>query len=150
MTHAQSRLVFCALLCAALLPVFAHADTAADVKSTNDLHAAIQSSVLADPRSASLSPSQLGSLVAALTDAAQQRGLSAQDVLYHPGQKVITPQSASAPVSLCDGIICSMSDAFGFSGASGILLFLTVLLSGLLILIIGNKIHRTHEVLSGL
>ena len=138
--YCVSTIVAAALLAtlALLVPQLVGAQSAT---SSAELRAAIQTAILSDPRSASLPPEKLNAMVDLLTAQAQTRGLTAQDVAYRAGEQ--TTKTLQEPT--CDSILCSMSEAFGFSGQHAVLLLLTLLVSGILILVIGNKLREHHQ-----
>ncbi|HVM73613.1 MAG TPA: hypothetical protein VMU13_01905 [Candidatus Paceibacterota bacterium] len=54
------------------------------------LSATIRAAIMQDPRSATLSATQIDSMVAALSAKAQTQGLTVQDIAYQPGTRGIT------------------------------------------------------------
>lgn len=134
-----------ALLFSAALPLFVHAQA----QTQDDLHAAIMTELLRDPRTANIPPDQLQALVDALAVQAQAQDVSAQDIRWHP-QDVTglasQDQAAPYPDDCASGFssLCSISDAYGFSDESPTIPLVLLATSGLLILLIVRMIrHHT-------
>ena len=90
-----------------VLPMFAHAQT-------TDLNATIRAALYADPRTAAMSQEQIDAMVAALSQRAQQQGITPADITWRP-----IPPSGFAAVQTCNGFplyLCTINDAFGFEG----------------------------------
>ena len=88
----------------------------------DDLHVAIWSSVLSDPRTASIPPDQMQALVDSLAAEAEKQNLSPADILYRPGGAQVAAVSALPETAeSCDSgilpVFCSFNTAFGFAGS---------------------------------
>ena len=90
-----------------VLPVFAHAQT-------TDLNATIRAALYGDPRTAEMSQAQIDAMVSALSQRAQQKGLTPSDITWRP-----LPTSGTTAANSCAGFpvyLCTINDAFGFEG----------------------------------
>ena len=121
----------------------------AQVTGNEQLRAAIQTSLLSDPRTAQMSPQQLEQLVDALVGESQHAGLEAQDInaMMHaslptlekgPGLQ-IPPQACGMFPSLCP-----FNDAFGFDDTDQSLFVWTFLASALAFVFL-LKMKQIHE-----
>jgi hypothetical protein len=90
-----------------MLPLLVHAQSA-------DLDTTIRAALSSDPRTATMSQAQIDAMVAALSQRAQQQGLTPGDITWRP-----LPTSSTAPTSVCAGFpayLCTINTAFGFQG----------------------------------
>lgn len=141
-------LVFCVVALLATLPLVTRAQT---TTQPDELHAAILSQLVADPRTANIPPAQLQVLVDALAKQAQAKAVSASDILWHPStfQEAAPAQQSQAEFFGCSSsldALCPFSTAFGFAGDPNDLaipagLFLA---SGLLLLVIRRMLRPHH------
>ena len=117
----------------------------------DDLRMAIQTSVLADPRTASIPPSQLNELVDALAEQAQAHHLSAADILWRPKTAEAStsgPAEGAAVPDCAEGwysYLCQVNTAFGFAGNDLTIPILLLITSGLLVLVIQRMIAHHHK-----
>lgn len=90
-----------------MLPLLAHAQSA-------DLNATIRAALYGDPRTATMSQAQIDAMVSALSQRAQQKGLTPSDITWRP-----LPTSGTTAANSCAGFpvyLCTINDAFGFEG----------------------------------
>ena len=90
-----------------VLPLLAHAQSA-------DLNATIRAALYGDPRTATMSQAQIDAMVSALSQRAQQKGLTPSDITWRP-----LPTSGTTAANSCAGFpvyLCTINDAFGFEG----------------------------------
>lgn len=117
----------------------------------DDLHVAIWSSLLSDPRTANIPPDEMQRLVDSLAQEAQKQNLTPADILYRPERQQFAAASAlPATDDSCDAAItqvfCSFNSAFGFSGNDVTTPVSLLATSTLLILLIRRmtKMHNEH------
>ena len=123
-------------LLALALPVFALAQT--------DLSQSIRAALASDPRTSSMSEAQINAMVSALSQGAAQQGMTAEDVSWKP---VPTVGGAALAQSTCGGFpdyLCSMSEAFGFTGPDSIFAIWLGVSALLLMFIIGALLEYRH------
>ena len=117
--------------------------------SQADLRAAIQASVLADPRTASIPPSQLTGLVDALVSQAQAQNMSAADILWQPRRAEAASVNGPAAVPACpngwEGYLCQLNMVFGFDGGSYDIAIIILIASAFLIAVIWELIVHHHK-----
>lgn len=125
---------------AALLPIVAFAQAQTDLSST------IRAELLSDPRTSTLTQSQLDAMVSVLTDKAQAQGITAQNIVWHPGMPASAASFAStASANVCEGtadIACMFDTAFGFLGPDTLIAYLLGLSSMGLIWILAEMLHH--------
>ncbi len=135
-------LVAVAIVLLAVLPQGAHAQ-----QNAGDLRTAIQISLLGDPRTTGLSETQVGAIVEALTEEAQKKGMTANDIMWRP-QNINTQDTAAdaeqAPADVCDpsSILCTFNKAFGFAGTDTTIPYILLITSIGLIWIFAEMLHR--------
>lgn len=136
------------IVCAAF-PLFAHAQ----VQPQEDLHAAIMSELLRDPRTANIPPAQLFALVNALAQKAQEQNIAASDIRWHAQTFSGMNADQAVPIDFGDcaggfSSLCTFTSAFGFVGNDPTIPLYLLVTSGLLILLIVRMIrhHRTVPV----
>ena len=90
-----------------LVPLISYAQSA-------DLNSSIRAALFGDPRTSTMSPAQIDAMVAALSQRAQQQGLTPADITWQP-----IPPSGTTESNSCAGFpayLCTINDAFGFEG----------------------------------
>jgi hypothetical protein len=123
--------VCAASLCA--LPLLALAQT--------DLQSSVRAAILNDPRTAAMSQAQIDAMVAALSQGAQQHGVTPQDITWSTGPTTpVTLDNFCAPYPR---YLCVMSATFGFFGPDYLLPIWLGVLSLLFLLV--NALLRHHE-----
>lgn len=142
-TTAALLVLFCGVT-----PVLVHAQAASSTEEQTQMTEAIRSAIAADPRSGSLTPAELNSMVAALTASAQAQGLRARDIVVPRSDTTVSGvSSASDQTSVCSqgtpSFLCSLETAFGFDGSNLLPLWLGGT-AALLILIIGTLLEIRH------
>jgi hypothetical protein len=106
-----------------------------------DLQSTIRAQILQDPRTASMSQVQIDAIVSALSQGAQQQGLTPQDLTWRPtGEQPVAPSNFCAPYPR---YLCVMSAAFGFIGGDYIIPLWLAILS--LLFLLTNALHKHHE-----
>lgn len=117
-----------------------------------ELSKAIRTSLLADPRSQNLSEEELASMVEALTAAAMEQKLTAEDIAWRPEEP--ESETASVPIDTCGNLpkfLCMLNESFGFSSGNLMIPILLFVSSLALLFVLGlmTKMHR-HEVSPGI
>ena len=144
----QARTVFvsAAFGFLALAPAIAFAQIAQD-----DLRDAVQASVMADPRVASVPPTELKGLIDALVQQAQAQNIQASDILWQP-QRAAAASAVSAGQMPCPGgfagYACQFNRAFGFEGNNYEVPIFLLIVSGLLLLVIWELIAHHRKVIA--
>jgi hypothetical protein len=106
-----------------------------------DLQSTIRAELLRDPRTSSMSQVQIDAMVSALSQNAQQQGLTPQDLTWRPtGSQPVAPNNFCAPYPQ---YLCVMSAAFGFIGGDYIIPLWLGILS--LLFLLTNALHKHHE-----
>ena len=131
-----------------VMPLVAFAQNTPNASSEDDLHVAIQTALLADPRVQNIPPAQFQGLLEALVAEAQAQHMSPADILWQP-QRAAAASAVNAPsreacASGWQGYLCQFNQVFGFEGGSyGTPVFLLVT-TGLLLAVIWELIvhHR--------
>lgn len=109
-----------------------------------DLSQSIRAALASDPRTNSMTEAQINAMVAALSQGAAQQGMTAQDVSWKP---IPTQGGAALAQSACGGFpsyLCSMSEAFGFTGPDSIFAIWLGVSALLLMFIIGALLEYRH------
>ncbi|KKW25016.1 MAG: hypothetical protein UY70_C0031G0004 [Candidatus Kaiserbacteria bacterium GW2011_GWB1_52_6] len=135
---------FLAFLCAVVIVVFVLAPVAARAQTgSQDIGTAIRAALFSDSRAAQMSPQQFDAVVAALTSEAVKQGMTAHDITWNMVASAVDFAEAA-----CDSYLCTLNDAFGFSGSNMMIPIGLGFSSALLLLIIGTMrgMHRTPAV----
>lgn len=133
---ANARFCLVILLTLGLLPSLAFAQT--------DMQATIRAALAGDSRTAGMSQAQIDSMVVALSQEAQQQGMTPQDVTWRP----VVNSPVSAVPNECGAMpafFCLLNMSFGLSGPNYIIPFLLGLTSLLLIFMIAMILERHHH-----
>lgn len=136
--HQSAALLLALFLSVAVLPLFVHAQA--------DLQTSVRNALLRDPRTASLSASQVDAMVQVLVDEAASRGITSYDIDWQPRRE--TTFVATEPVVACGGIpapLCALNTAFGFDGSDPTIAIGLGITSGILLVIIGLMLWRTRR-----
>ncbi|HEV3245029.1 MAG TPA: hypothetical protein VG102_01590 [Candidatus Paceibacterota bacterium] len=114
----------------------------AQTSSQNQLRATIYAEITADPRSQSLTQAQIYALVNALSNKAQEQGVTSDQLTYRPQ----VPTEGASTFMPCNGLSCSISQAFGLDGSFPIIPIALFALAALFILIYGvmREIRHPH------
>lgn len=131
-----ARLLLALVLSAGFLPSLAFAQA--------DLQATIRAALAGDPRTAGMTQVQIDSMVAALTQEAQQQGMTPQDVTWRPVVDSPTAQELDACGSM-PAFFCLLNTSFGLAGPDYVIPFLLGLTSLILIFIIAMLLERHHH-----
>lgn len=116
--------------------------------STDELRATIRAELLSDPRTSGLSETQIDTAVNILTQEAEKRGISSQDIQWRPQstERFVAAESAAPAAAECaGGFLCTMSEAFGFIGADTTIPFTLGAASMGLVWILAEMIHRRRH-----
>jgi hypothetical protein len=138
-----------AIVVALCLPLLVHAQSAAQ----SDLSATIRAELLSDPRTQSLTSTQLDAMVNLLTQKAAEQGLTAKDIMWHPansfGTSTVDDMTASAQQSsdCVSGFTCVFDEAFGFVGPDNTIPFVLGAASMGLVWTIAEMIHRRRHII---
>jgi hypothetical protein len=90
-----------------IMPLLIHAQTT----SQSALDATIRAAIMQDPRSASLTSTQIDAMVTALSAKAQTQGLTAQNIAYRPGTAgIVVPAGVTANTPMVSDP-CALSPA---------------------------------------
>lgn len=114
-----------------------------------DLGATIRASVLSDPRSSEMSEREINSMVAALAAEASKQGIRSEDIAWRPQEFSLEEVGDESEACGYAVFLCSLNEAFGFSGSSIIIPLLLGVCSVLLLFILGSillHIHGHHPV----
>ena len=133
------------LLLAALVAAFLLPGSVYGQETSADLRATIRSGLLSDPRTSGLSEVQIDTLVGLLADEAEKQGITSQDIQWRPQnaeQFVAVEGTATEEVACAGGLLCIMSEAFGFIGYDVTIPFFLGMSSMGLIWILAEMIHR--------
>lgn len=118
--------------------------------SSATLRATIRSQLLSDPRTASLSEAQLSAMVDLLTSQAEERGMTSEDLQWHP-ERGPQPAAQSAVIDYCAGsprFLCLFSMAWGFVGPDTLIAYILGISSMGLVWILAEMIHRRRHPLA--
>jgi hypothetical protein len=139
-TYRTRSFIIAALVLAALLPAVARAQAT----PPSDLRAIIRAELLSDPRTSSLTQQQLDAMVSLLSQEAQKRGLTAQDLTWHPQtfQGTGASQAAQQPQDCGSSWTCAAAAAWGFTGPDTIIPFSLGAASMALLWVIAEMLHR--------
>lgn len=102
------------------------------------LSATIRAEIMKDPRSADIAPEQIDALVAALTQAAQEEGVTERDILWRPAEARVSQEPSC-------GFLCRVNEVFGFGGRDYTVPVGLGIASAILILFLTTMYHRHHE-----
>lgn len=133
------------LLLAALVAAFLLPGSVYGQEASADLRATIQAQLLSDPRTSSLSQAQIDTLVGLLAEEAQKQGITSQDIQWRPqnNEQFVAVESAASEQVVCTGgLLCIMSESFGFIGYDTTIPFFLGMSSMGLIWILAEMIHR--------
>lgn len=130
----------------ALLPVVASAQSA---QPTDEMHAAIMTQLLRDPRAAQMPPEELQKLVDALAKQASVQEIAPTDIMLQQAAYTGATDAGASETAPgeCDGGFsgaCMMSEALGFVGENPMLPLYFLVTSGLLILLIVRMKKHHH------
>lgn len=100
-----------------LAAFFFSAETAFAQEGDPALRETIRSAILSDPRSASMTPTEVDAMVAALTRQAESVGMTAEDIVWRPVEEQSGSAQGNAQGTPCEGFLCSLNNAFGFDGS---------------------------------
>jgi hypothetical protein len=115
--------------------------------SAEELRAAIQMSMMDDPRVQEIPPEQLKGLIDQLVAEAQAAHMSSSDILWQP-QKAAAASAMSEQRTACpagwEGYLCKFEEVFGFTGSSYEIPILILVTAGILLVVIWELIahHR--------
>lgn len=130
------------LACAMPAIVFAQAQ---------DIHTTIRAVLQSDPRTSALTEQEVEAIVAALEDAATERGIEANDILWRPeadyGASLITSVETVPSDCSANDALCALNAAFGFSGSDRTIPILLGFSSAALLILIAVliEIHRMQK-----
>lgn len=77
------------------------------VRAEDPLSATIRAAILSDPRASGLAPSQIDSLVSALSARAQAQGLTAHEIAWQPSAIAVL-QDAQSDTPLAGGLLLAL------------------------------------------
>lgn len=119
----------------------------------DEMHATIMAALLSDPRTSTVSPSDLQALVNILAEQATAQGLNAQDVKWQVAAAAATfGDEGTGQSGTCTGIfpaLCPFSDAFGFTGGDIAIPLILFGSTGLLLFILYEVIKHHRKKLDG-
>ena len=148
MVHAQSKAATSQVASRVLVSTSTTSGTAQTLsQSEADMEAAIRSVIVSDPRAAALPPDQLNTMVKALAQSAEAKGLHPSDIQIPRSSSTLGGGangngSVACPVGT-PSFLCALETAFGFDGGNLIPLWLGGT-SALLVLIIGTLLEIHH------
>ncbi len=123
-------------------PFFAGAHAA-----ESDLRATIRAELLSDPRTSSLSEAQIDALVNLLADEAEKQGITSEDIQWRPQstERFVATGSAAPQAECAEGLLCTMTEAFGFIGADTTIPFTLGAASMALVWLLAEMLHRRRH-----
>lgn len=137
-------ITFIALL---VVPLFAFAESDAVLAAT------IREAILSDPRSAEMSEADIEAMVAALAKEVGAQGITSGDIAWRPQDPAPWAETSDRSESACgySAFICSLNEAFGFSGSPLVIPLLLGVCSAILLFVIGSILlhHHGHHPLAG-
>ncbi|MBI5457725.1 hypothetical protein HY971_03305 [Candidatus Kaiserbacteria bacterium] len=136
------RSVLGAMLVVALLPMIGHAQN-----QNTELQATIRGAILSDPRTSSLSQTQIDSIVSVLAQEAEKQGITSEDIQWRPqnAEQFASGEAVPAGAACAGGFLCTMSEAFGFVGVDTTIPFTLGAASMGLVWILAEMIHRRRH-----
>lgn len=117
----------------------------AQAQSDDELRTTIRAALAADPRTSGLSQAQVDALVELLASEAEKQGITSQDIEWRPqsNERFVATDSAAPQTSECaGGLLCTMTEAFGFVGADTTIPFTLGAASMGLVWILAEMLHR--------
>lgn len=112
-----------------------------------ELQATIRAAILFDPRTAEMSEEEVGAMVAALSEKAASQGVTSHDIAWRPTEE---QAGESSPCGSIKGFLCTLTDAFGFTGSDLAIPIGLGISSALLLFLIGMLLHRLgHHPVAG-
>jgi hypothetical protein len=136
----QRTLIALSLAASLVIPVLAHAQAAPD----SQLRSTIYAQIMADPRSQTMTQTQIYSMVNALTLQAEQQGLTPSQITYRPQAPGTGAQAYGSTLTPCSDVSCSISRAFGLDGSIPLIPIALFVLAALFILIFGIMREMGH------
>lgn len=140
MTIRISTAVF--MFLAFAIPLFAAAQE-------SELRATVRAALLSDPRTSTMSQSQIDAMVNILAQEAESQGVTAEDIRWRPTPETFTQpeETGTASCGNVPGFLCRLNQAFGFSGSDTRIPILLGVGSALLIFVIGAllELHHLHH-----
>ena len=116
-------------------PIIIHAQT------QDGLRATVRAAILADPRTAELSETDIDVMVAALTEEAAAQGITSEDIIWRPQEEDNTTAAACGNLPV---FFCTLNQAFGFDGSDMAIPIGLVISSALLLFLIGSMLLHQH------
>lgn len=105
-----------------------------------ELRDTIRGALLSDPRTFDMPPQQVEAMVDMLLRAAEERGITPEDITWRPQQ-----ESSFMQTSECgEGFICGMTDAFGITGDDYTILIMLGASALMLIFLIAAVLEYRH------
>ena len=126
-----------AILGIGLVPLISLAQT--------DLRETIRAEIMKDPRSASIPAAQVEQMIDALTEEAQSKGITSEDILWAPLPTNTAASQNNTAAEACTSFSCRIAGAFG--GKDSIYTIPILLLSLVALVYIARFFHRRphHE-----
>jgi hypothetical protein len=128
------RVLFLAMVL--MLPLFVHAQQ-------TDLQSTIRAAITSDPRAAGMSPAQIDAMVGALSQKAQQQGVTPQGITWRPYTPGSTVVEYCAPFP---AFFCTLNASFGFYGPDFLIPIWLAVSSLMLILIVALYRHHRQKI----
>jgi len=138
----QLVVVFLALLtlvCVAIAPAVLSA-------KDDDLTATVRGAILSDPRSETMSQTEVDAMVNALVEEARVKGVTAEDIVWWPEEEGL-PGSAIEETDTCGRLpvfLCALNEAFGFS-SDDLTMPLALFASSMVLLLVLSLMIKTHR-----
>lgn len=136
-------IVVLAMVIALAIPYLGNAQ-----ESTDELRATIRGAILSDPRTSSLSETQIDTVVNVLTQEAEKQGMTSQDIQWRPQstERFFAAEGGAPTAAECaGGFLCTMTEALGFVGADTTIPFTLGAASMGLVWILAEMIHRRRH-----
>lgn len=133
-----SRALFAGIVLLAVLPLFALAQSSADLRAT------IRQSLLSDPRTHMMTEPELDAMVDLLAAGAEEEGMSASDITWRPQAEDIAHTEEESSCTLVPRFLCTLNRAFGFDGSAVLIPILLGITSMVLIVFFGYELERHY------
>jgi hypothetical protein len=138
MSVSKKQIAGVALLLGLLIPVASFAQTQPDLQST------IRAAIAADPRAQGMSQAQIDAMVGALSQKAQNQGLTPNDITWRPVSNTPAAQQVAISCGAFPTIFCTLSYSLGFIGNDSTIpvwLFVASLLMITIIMLMRRQHH---------
>ena len=132
---------------ACVLILFVALSSPARAQEESTLRSTIRAALIADPRTAALTDTELEQMVSALEGEAEAQGFTPEDIVWRPYTGEVGFESACGDLPY---FLCALNQAFGFDGSDLAIPFGLGVSSALLLFLIGMLLLRLgHHPIAG-